>query len=223
MPCSTRSARPHRARDAARPTATAASLASGANADEIETPFLQLVMTRLWECELAEGSRVLRTETLERRARRRGDDRAQPRRPRARGPGRRGARGRDRHLPRPRHAVGRQGRPHRHRPGADDRALAGRPSRAVLDRLYEERIVRAVDPAPGTSQARYEIFHDRLAAPILDWRDQQENARLDRARQRAEHEAETQRHQARRFKRRAGSCSGSRWACCCCWSPSPYC
>ena len=63
--------------------------------------------------------------------------------------------------------------------------------------------MRAVDPAPGTTDARYEIYHDRLAAPILDWRDQQENARLERARQRAELEAETQRRQARRFKRRA--------------------
>ena len=74
---------------------------------------------------------------------------------------------------------------------------------AVLDRLYEERIVRAVDPAPGSGQARYEIFHDRLAAPILDWRQQRENARLDRASERAEQEAEVQRTQARRFKRRA--------------------
>ena len=170
--------------------------------DEIETPFLQLVMTRLWEREQTEGSRVLRTATLndelggaetivrnhvERRARR---------------SGRSGARNRDRHLPRPGHALRREGRSHRHRPGADDRALAGH-GRAVLNRLYEERIVRAVDPAPGTTHARYEIYHDRLAAPILDWRDQQENARLERARQRAELEAETQRHQARRFKRRA--------------------
>ncbi len=74
---------------------------------------------------------------------------------------------------------------------------------AVLHRLYEERIVRAVDPAPGTTDARYEIYHDRLAAPILDWRDQQESTRLERARERAELEAETQRAQARRFKRRA--------------------
>ena len=53
--------------------------------------------------------------------------------------------------------------------------------------------MRAVDPAPGSGQARYEIFHDRLAAPILDWRQQRENARLDRARERAEQEAEVQR------------------------------
>ncbi len=44
--------------------------------DEIETPFLQLVMTRLWERELTEGSRALRTATLERGPRRRRDDRA---------------------------------------------------------------------------------------------------------------------------------------------------
>ena len=61
---------------------------------------------------------------------------------------------------------------------------------------------RSIPPRART-QARYEIFHDRLAAPILDWRDQQENARLERATQRAEREAQTQREQARRFKRRA--------------------
>src|SRR5262249_3601568 len=74
---------------------------------------------------------------------------------------------------------------------------------SVLNRLYEERIVRAVDPAPGSAEARYEIFHDRLAAPILDWRQQQENARLDRARDGAEQQTEVQPPQPRRFKRRA--------------------
>src|SRR5262249_16424230 len=36
-----------------------------ASADEIETPFLQLVMTRLWEYEISHGSRVLHKETLD--------------------------------------------------------------------------------------------------------------------------------------------------------------
>ena len=74
---------------------------------------------------------------------------------------------------------------------------------SVLGRLYEERILRAVDPAPGSTDARYEIFHDRLAAPILEWRNQQESERLERARQRAEEEMKVQRAQARRFKRTA--------------------
>jgi WD40 repeat protein len=74
---------------------------------------------------------------------------------------------------------------------------------SVVRKLYVERILRAVDPAPGTTNARYELFHDRLAAPVLEWRVQQENARLERAKREAELEAHTQRAQARRFKRRA--------------------
>lgn len=38
----------------------------GAGVDRIETPFLQLVMTRLWDEELRSGSRMLRQETLDR-------------------------------------------------------------------------------------------------------------------------------------------------------------
>ena len=173
-----------------------------ANADEIETPFLQLVMTRLWECELAKGSRVLRTETL--------NDELGGAETIVRN-----------HVDRA--LMGLAGEEleaatdifhdlvtpsgvkvaHTARDLAQMTAHSETTVGAVLDRLYEERIVRAVDPAPGSGQARYEIFHDRLAAPILDWRQQRENARLDRARERAEQEAEVQRTQARRFKRRA--------------------
>ena len=174
----------------------------GANADEIETPFLQLVMTRLWECELAKGSRVLRTETL--------NDELGGAETIVRN-----------HVDRA--LMGLAGEEleaatdifhdlvtpsgvkvaHTARDLAQMTAHSETTVGAVLDRLYDERIVRAVDPAPGSGQARYEIFHDRLAAPILDWRQQRENARLDRARERAEQEAEVQRTQARRFKRRA--------------------
>jgi WD40 repeat protein len=173
-----------------------------ADADEIETPFLQLVMSRLWEYELAAGSRVLRTATL--------NDELGGAETIVRN-----------HVDRA--LMGLAGEEleaatdifhdlvtpsgvkvaHTARDLAQMTAHSETTVGSVLDRLYEERIVRAVDPAPGTGQARYEIFHDRLAAPILDWRQQQENARLDRARERAEEEAEVQRTQARRFKRRA--------------------
>src|SRR6202042_3531073 len=89
---------------------------------------------------------------------------------------------------------------------ADLAQMTGHPEAtvaSVVRRLYEERILRAVDPAPGTTQARYEIFHDRLAAPILDWREEQENARLKQAALVAERDAQAQRIQARRFRRRA--------------------
>jgi hypothetical protein len=37
---------------------------------------------------------------------------------------------------------------------------------AVLEALEQERIVRQTDPAPGRREARWELFHDRLARPI---------------------------------------------------------
>ncbi|HET7048955.1 MAG TPA: hypothetical protein VFI54_11875, partial [Solirubrobacteraceae bacterium] len=174
----------------------------GANADEIETPFLQLVMSRLWECELAAGSRVLRTVTLNddlggaETIVRNHVDRALT-----------GLAGEELEAATDifHDLVTPSGVKVAHTAGdlAQMTAHSETTVGSVLHRLYEERIVRAVDPAPGSTQARYEIFHDRLAAPILDWRQQRENARLDRARERAEQEAEVQRTQARRFKRRA--------------------
>ncbi len=175
---------------------------SSANGDEIETPFLQLVMTRLWECERAQGSQVLRRATLE--------DELGGAEAIVRNHVGRALAG----LDEPQLEIATDifgdlvtpsGVKVAHT-AVDLAQMSGQRADAVtsiLDRLYEERIVRAVDPAPGTSEARYEIFHDRLAAPILDWRDRQENARLERARHDAEVEAETQRRQARRFRRRA--------------------
>jgi WD40 repeat protein len=40
---------------------------------------------------------------------------------------------------------------------------------ALLPRLADARILRAVAPAPGESEPRYEIFHDVLAPAILQW------------------------------------------------------
>ena len=175
---------------------------SGSSADEIETPFLQLVMTRLWESERRHRSRVLRLSTLDGEL---GGAETIVRNHVSRalagldGPQLETATDIFHDLVTP------SGAKVAHT--ADDLAQMTAHSQdtvaSVLGRLYEERILRAVDPAPGTTQARYEIFHDRLAAPILEWRDQQENARLERAKQRAELEAQTQREQARRFKRLA--------------------
>jgi len=41
---------------------------------------------------------------------------------------------------------------------------------ALLPRLADARILRAIAPAPGESEPRYEIFHDVLAPAILQWR-----------------------------------------------------
>src|SRR5438094_5863899 len=50
----------------------------------------------------------------------------------------------------------------------------------VLSALGRERIVRAVDGAAGGG-ARYEIFHDVLAEPVLAWKAEHEaRRRLDR-------------------------------------------
>ena len=175
---------------------------SSAVGDEVETPFLQLVMTRMWECERAQNSHVLRLTTLE--------DELGGAEAIVRNHVSRALAGLDESQLETatdifRDLVTPSGAKVAHT-AADLAKMSGQRTDTVttiLDRLYEERILRAVDPAPGTSQARYEIFHDRLAAPILDWRDRQENARLQKARDEAEAEAEIQRRQARRFRRRA--------------------
>jgi WD40 repeat protein len=175
---------------------------SGRNADEIETPFLQLVMARLWECERAHGSRVLRHTTLDGEL---GGAETIVRNHVSRALA--GLAGQQLETATDifRALVTPSGVKVAHT--ADDLArMTGHPPdvvSSVLRQLYEERILRAVDPAPGTTEGRYEIFHDRLAAPILDWRAQQESARLERDKESAELEAKTQRTQARRFKRQA--------------------
>ena len=173
-----------------------------ANGDEIETPFLQLVMTRLWECERAQGSAVLRTTTLD-------ESWAAPRRScattsAARSPGCRtdeleAATDIFRDLVTP------SGVKVAHT-AADLAQMTGhveaRSPRSSTGSMRSGSCARSIR-RPAPREARYEIFHDRLAAPILDWRDEQENARLEQAGIAPSVEAETQRTQARRFKRRA--------------------
>jgi WD40 repeat protein len=173
-----------------------------ANADEIETPFLQLVMSRLWEQERSHGSHLLRTSTLD--VELGGAEtivRSHVGQALSGLTGEEPAAATDMFHD----LVTPSGVKVAHT--ADDLAKMTGHSRevvaSVLDKLYRERIVRAVDPAPGTTQNRYEIFHDRLATPILDWRGLQENARLARAQHQAEREADRQRAQAKRFRQRA--------------------
>ena len=56
----------------------------------------------------------------------------------------------------------------------------------MLQKLAEgdTRILRPVAPLGGRGATRYELFHDVLAAPILEWRKQHEQ-RADEERQRA--------------------------------------
>jgi WD40 repeat protein len=138
----------------------------------IEAPFLQLVLTRLWEEESQRGSRVLRLATLE---------------------GLGGAQAIvSQHLDRVMaaftkseqavltdafgHLVTPSGSKIAHRPS--DLAAFSKQDPAVvtglLRRLAEgdQRILREVPPPLDEPQAepRYEIFHDVLALAVLDWR-----------------------------------------------------
>jgi WD40 repeat protein len=199
--------------------AASASAAAAASAprysDRIEAPFLQLVLTRLWEEESTSGSPVLRPETLERLG---------------------GAQSivRD-HLDR----VVAGFEPGEHgvladvfaqlvTPGgtkiahtASDLAALAHTDRDHVVRLLnqlclgDKRILREVPP-PGDdphSEPRFEIFHDVLALAVLDWRrrwvaarDQEE---AHRSLQLEKQHAELQARETRRRLRRARILVGS--------------
>jgi hypothetical protein len=138
---------------------------------QIETPYLQLVMTRLWKEELANHSTELRLATLERLG---GSDRIVKTHL-------------DETMRKPsrysryvaatvfHHLVTPSGTKIAHSP-ADLAAYVGLAEadvEPVLEQLTggEYRILRRVASRDGDgSLTRYEIFHDVLAAPILDWR-----------------------------------------------------
>ncbi len=154
---------------------------------QVEAPYLQLVLTRLWDEEAAAGSRRLRAETLTRIG---------------------GAQDIVReHLDQAMTSLG---------PGDQDVAAAvfhylvtpegtkiaqsvktlsvysGRSEddvEHVLDRLSTEeaRIVRPIPPPKGeVGGTRYEIFHNVLASVVLDWRERHERTRLEREKAEAE-------------------------------------
>ena len=164
----------------------------------IETPFLQLVMTRLWAEEAGQGSHVLRRATLvelggpERIVRTHLDavmaEFTEEQRQAAASVFR--------------HLVTPSGTKIAHT-AADLSDYAGIADQAwlgeVLERLASgrERVLRPVPPpvdAPGPP--RYEIFHDVMAPAVLDWRHRYEGERervaakraLDDARHRAQEE-----------------------------------
>jgi WD40 repeat protein len=134
----------------------------------IETPFLQLVMERLWLREQELGSRALRAETLEQLG---------------------GARSIVReHLdvalasfdPAERdiaaRVFGRLVTPSGTKIAslASDLAasedLPPEPVDDVLVELADLRVLRTIAPVMGETKPRYEIFHDVLAPAVLDWR-----------------------------------------------------
>lgn len=140
-----------------------------ARSDSVESPYLQLVMTRLWTAESEAGSRMQRVETLRRLG---------------------GARQIvETHLDQVmaelseeqretaasvfRYLVTPSGMKISHT--AEDLAyfVEGDSARVrdVLERLASARVVRPVPPPVGSNQPpRYEIFHDVMAPAVLDWR-----------------------------------------------------
>jgi WD40 repeat protein len=152
------------------------------DADRIEAPYLQLVLERLWEVERSRGSRRLRLATLtelggavhivedhlERAMAELSPDE------------------KDAAAAIYNHLVTPSGTKIAHRA----RDLAGYASvdeaetERVLNRLVEERIVRAGEN--GAAGPRYEIFHDVLADAVLAWRTRHEaERRLDEERRAA--------------------------------------
>jgi WD40 repeat protein len=168
----------------------------------IETPYLQLVLSRLWEEEHSAGSPALRLVTLERlggaeRIVRTHLDEAMSDLPQD-----------DREAAARvfRFLVTPGGTKIAHT--AADLAQYAEISEARLGAVLESlaggdlRILRAGAPPPGEMVPRYEIFHDVLAPAILDWQSRHEEGRRQAealARERREGAA-----RARRVRRRWG-------------------
>lgn len=162
---------------------------AGRTTDAIAAPYLQLVMKRLWETELASGSRKLQLASLERLG---------------------GARTIvTTHVDRALSDLSPEEREialdmfhHLVTPSGTKIALQAadladycdhspEEVKALLERLAssETRIVRPVPPPPGSGgDTRYEISHDLLAPAILDWRTRQRAIRLESEKRAAEEE-----------------------------------
>ncbi|MBV8999229.1 MAG: WD40 repeat domain-containing protein [Solirubrobacterales bacterium] len=169
--------------------------------DEIETPYLQLVMATLWERELSAGSRTLRLSTL-------------------------GQLGGAQQIVRTHLESALESLPEEQREVAVDvfhylvtpsgtkilhriPDLASYSGRDVgdVEKLVEQleggrqRILRPVPALAGENGTpRVEIFHDVLAPAILAWRSSHAAKRLEREKEEAEQEAQRERGRARIFK-----------------------
>jgi hypothetical protein len=136
----------------------------------IETPYLQLVMMRLWREERAMHSSVLRMATLDRLGgakniiRKHLDDVMTT----LTFEDKKIAAGVLRYLVTP----GGSKISHTIPDLANYTDLPGEKITSVLEKLAGSniRIISPVAPAMNTAELRYEIYHDFLASPILDWR-----------------------------------------------------
>jgi WD40 repeat protein len=145
----------------------------------VTTPFLQLVLTRLWEEERRSGSHTLRAATLEQLG---GAERL-VRSHLADALAELGDDARDLTAAVFHQLVTPSGTKIVHTvPDLAEYAEARESELApVLEALSAARILRPVDPAPGETSPRFEIFHDVLGPAILDWRGAHERARAARA------------------------------------------
>ena len=168
----------------------------------VETPFLQLVMSRLWAEEQRRQSHVLRLETLESLG---GAERDRPQAPRrsderSRRRGARAVAARMLHQ-----LVTPSGARIVHK--ADDLAgYAGvslEVAEPILEQLDERRILRTIDPAPGEKTPRFEIRHDVLAGAVVEWGRQYEE-RGDGRRKRHEQRQQVEKERRRLRTRSAG-------------------
>jgi tetratricopeptide (TPR) repeat protein len=175
---------------------------------EIETPLLQMVLTRLWEQERVLGSRQLRLQTFEKLGRAANIARTHLDNMMARLSESERADA-ARIL---RYMVTPSGTKIAQETGAlaSWTELSDAQVQAILMRLSEPdmRILRTIQ-APGEA-LRYEIFHDVLAQAILDWRRrydaqlQEERIRLEEQARRAEEQEEAEQRREKERHRLMG-------------------
>ena len=177
---------------------------AGRHADEIAAPYLQLVMLRLWDAERDAGSRKLRIHTLEELGGPRtiigtyvdqtlsslpDDDRET-------------AADVFRHLVTPSGTKIALTAPDL----AEYTGHSVDETTTLLEQLasYQTRILRAIAPPPGREGGTlYEISHDLLARPILDWGRRQRAARLELEKEAAEGQAKIAEQQSQTEGKRA--------------------
>ena len=147
---------------------------SGSGDARIETPYLQLVLRRLWDEERAAGSCELRLATLERL----GGAEQIVRDHVERALSDLSPEEKDMAASLFDHLITPSGTKIAHE-ASDLAEYAGTTTREVmpvLTKLGEERILRSVEGGGGRD-SRYEIFHDVLAEPILSWKAGHETSR----------------------------------------------
>jgi len=175
--------------------------ATNGRGESIETPYLQLVMSALWERERDDGSQVLRRSTLDEL----GGAQAIVRRHLDQAMSDLDSGEREAAVDVFNQLVTPSGTKIVHTVSDlaeySDRDPAE--VRSLVEKLTSgsQRILRPVPPAPGDDgQPRVEIFHDVLAPAILAWRQAQRSVRLERERAEAIARANRERRQARTFR-----------------------